>query len=107
MAPDSPPGTSASASARPSGAARRWAAVLRLLDRLPMLAGLVAAGFGVGVLETYAFGLQPLLPLGPFLPPTQPLSGVMFLAGGIALLCLQASLPLFRLLGSLTVTAIS
>ena len=107
MAPDSPPGTSASAPARPSGAARRWAAAARLLDRLPMLAGLVAAGFGVGVLETYAFGLQPLLPLAPFLPPTQPLTGVMFLAAGIALLGLQASLPWFRVLGSLTVTIIA
>jgi hypothetical protein len=72
-----------------------------------MLAGLVAAGVGVGVLETYAFGLQPLLPLAPFLPPTQPLSGVMFLAAGIALLGLQASLTWFRILGSLTVTVIS
>ena len=107
MAPDSQPGTSASAPARPSGAARRWAAAARLLDRLPMLAGLVAAGFGVGVLETYAFGLQPLLPLAPFLPPTQPLSGVMFLAAGIALLGLHSSLPWFRVLGSLTVTVIA
>ncbi len=72
-----------------------------------MLAGLVAAGFGVGVLETYAFGLQPLLPLAPFLPPTQPLTGVMFLAAGISLLGLQASLPWFRVLGALTVAIIA
>src|SRR4029078_6250331 len=52
-------------------------------------------------------GLQPLLPLAPFLPPTQPLTGVMFLAAGIALLGLQASLPWFRVLGSLTVTIIA
>jgi PAS domain S-box-containing protein len=107
MAPDSQPGTSASAPARVLGTARRWAAATRLLQRLPMVAGLVAAGFGVGVLETYAFGLQPLLPLAPFLPPTQPLTGVMFLLGGIALLGLQGSLPWFRILGAAVVTLLA
>jgi PAS domain S-box-containing protein len=72
-----------------------------------MVASLVAVGFGVGVLETYAFGLQPLLPLAPFLPPTQPLTGVMFLLGGVALLGLQASLPWFRVLGSAVVTILA
>ena len=41
------------------------------------------------------------------MPPTQPLTGVMFLAAGIALLGLQASLPWFRVLGSLTVMIIA
>ena len=107
MAPDSPPGTSAFAPARLGGSARRWVTAARVLQRLPMVASLVSVGFGVGVLETYAFGLQPLLPLAPFLPPTQPLTGVMFLLGGVALLGLQLSLPWFRVLGSAVVTLLA
>src|SRR5437773_2580161 len=49
----------------------RAAAIMRT-RQLPIVAALVAIVFGVAVVQGYVFGIEPLLPYTPFLPPTQP-----------------------------------
>jgi hypothetical protein len=56
-----------------------------------MVAALAAILYGIGVLESYSFGLEPLLPFGPFLPPTQPLAAILLLLVGTGVLALRFS----------------
>ena len=56
---------------------------------IPLVAAAVAILFGIAVLESYVFGIEPLLPFPPFLAPTPPLAGVLFLLTGTSLLALR------------------
>ena len=69
----------------------RFAAITRI-RRLPIVAALVAIAFGVAVVQGYVFGVEPLVLLAPFLPPTQPLVAVLFVLTGVSLLSLRTGL---------------
>ena len=56
---------------------------------IPLVASVAAILFGIGVLESYVFGIEPLLPFHPFLPPSQPLVALMLLLVGTSLLALR------------------
>ncbi|HEU5041391.1 MAG TPA: PAS domain S-box protein, partial [Gemmatimonadales bacterium] len=56
---------------------------------IPLVAAAAAVLFGIAVLESYVFGIEPFLPFRPFLPPTQPLVGVMLLLIGTSLMALR------------------
>ena len=60
---------------------------------IPTAAAIAAILFGIGVVESYVFAIEPLLPFEPFLAPTQPLVGVMVLLAGSALLALRLRYP--------------
>jgi PAS domain S-box-containing protein len=70
-----------------AGAAARW------VGRLPVIAGAAAAVLGVAAVEAYVFGVGPLILTAPFLPPTVPLTALMFVLTGGSLLALKANLP--------------
>ncbi len=71
----------------------------------PLVAGMLAVGFGVVLLGAYVLGVGRLVPLPPFLPPTQPLTAVMFVVAGASLLSFRVSVPGLRQAGAL-VTAL-
>lgn len=58
-----------------------------------MIAGSAAAFLGVLAVETYVFGAGPPISAGPLLPPTVPLTALMFVLTGGSLLALKADLP--------------
>ncbi len=70
-------------------------------------AALTSIGFGVAVVEGYVFRIGGLLPLAPFLPPTQPLVGVMFVLAGVSLLSLRVGLVRFQRIPALCTTMIA
>jgi PAS domain S-box-containing protein len=63
------------------------------VSRLPVIAGAATALFGVVLVETYIFGVGPLISATPFLPPTMPLTALMCVLTGGSLLALKANLP--------------
>ncbi len=69
------------------------AAVVRWVGRLPVIAGAATALLGAAAVEAYIFGIGPPIFAKPFLPPTVPLTAVMFVLIGGSLLALKAGLP--------------
>jgi PAS domain S-box-containing protein len=69
----------------------------RWVGRLPTIAGGVTAFLGVAAVEAYIFGIGPLIFAKPFLPPTVPLTALMFVLTGGSLLALKANLPRHQL----------
>ena len=69
------------------------AVAARWVGRLPVIAGAVTAFLGVAAVEAYIFGIGPLIFAKPFLPPTVPLTALMFVLTGGSLLALKANLP--------------
>jgi two-component system cell cycle sensor histidine kinase/response regulator CckA len=65
----------------------------RWVGRLPLIAGAATAVLGVVAVESYVFGIGPLISAEPFLPPTVPLTALMFVLTGGSLLALKANLP--------------
>ena len=78
--------------ASPAAAPASAATVARWLRRVPTAAGAAAAVVGFAGLEAYLFGPGPLIWSAAFLPHTVPLSLVMFVLTGGALLWLKAGL---------------
>ena len=71
-----------------------WSATaLPWVRGLPVIAGSAAAFLGVLAVETYVFGAGPPISAGPLLPPTVPLTALMFVLTGGSLLALKADLP--------------
>lgn len=58
---------------------------------IPLIGAIAAILYGVAVLESYVFHLEPLLPFGPFLPPTQPLVAILLLLTATAVLAVRLS----------------
>jgi PAS domain S-box-containing protein len=71
----------------------RAAIAARWVGRLPVIAGGATAVLGVAAIEAYVFGIGPLILAAPFLPPTVPLTALMFVLAGGSLLALTANLP--------------
>jgi PAS domain S-box-containing protein len=67
---------------------------------IPMVGAIAAILFGIAVLESYAFGVEPLLPFRPFLPPTQPLVAIMLLLVGTSLLAIRLGHERLRIGGA-------
>src|SRR5690242_19486835 len=67
-------------------------AVVSRIRRIPLVAGAVAMALGVGLLQAYVAGAVPLMPMALFLPPAQPLDGVLFALTGAGLIafCIRA-----------------
>src|SRR6266567_54859 len=86
--------------------ADRAAAITRT-RQLPILAALVAIGFGVAVVQSYVFGIEALLPYSPFLPPTQPLVAVLFVLTGVSLLSLRVGLTRLQVAGAWLATVLA
>jgi two-component system, cell cycle sensor histidine kinase and response regulator CckA len=86
--------------------ADRAAAITRT-RQLPILAALVAIGFGVAVVQGYVFGIEALLPYTPFLPSTQPLVAVLFVLTGASLLSLRVGLARLRLVAAWLTTVLA
>ncbi len=63
------------------------------VGRLPVIAGAATALLGVIAVEAYIFGVGPPISAKPFLPPTVPLTALMFVLTGGGLLALRANLP--------------
>ncbi|CAN5789276.1 hypothetical protein BH24GEM1_BH24GEM1_21310 [soil metagenome] len=63
------------------------------LRRLPVAAGAAAALLGVAALETYIFGVGPPRAIKFLLPPTMPLTALMFVLTSGSLLALRANFP--------------
>jgi len=84
----------------------RAAAIMRT-RQLPIVAALVAIVFGVAVVQGYVFGIEPLLPYTPFLPPTQPLVAVLFVLTGVSLLALRVGLSRLQLAGAWLATVLA
>ncbi|MGH7580335.1 MAG: PAS domain S-box protein, partial [Gemmatimonadales bacterium] len=64
----------------------------RWVGRLPVLAGGASAALGIAAVEAYIFGVGPPMAVPAFLPPTMPLTAVMFVLTGGSLLALGADL---------------
>ena len=73
------------------------ATAARWVGRLPAIAGAVTAFLGAAAIEAYIFGIGPVIFAAPFLPPTQPLTALMFVLTGGSLLALNANLPRHQL----------
>ena len=80
----------APAPAEPLGGA---AIAARWVGRLPLITGVATAFLGVVAIEAYIFGAGPMISSKPFLPPTVPLTALMFVLTGGSLLALKANLP--------------
>ena len=80
--------------------------VLRV-HRLVVFTALAAIAFGIVVIESYVFDVGPLIPLTPFLPPTQPLVALMFMLAGVSLLSLGVGLAGFQRLPALLATLLA
>jgi len=61
----------------------------RTIRWLSLLAALIAIAFGLAVWAGYVLGIGRPVPLSPFLLPTTPLDGALFLSAGAGLLALR------------------
>jgi PAS domain S-box-containing protein len=93
--------------AEPPAGAAGAAVAARWVGRLPVIAGAAAALLGVAAIETYIFGIGPLIFAQPFLPPTEPLTALMFVLTGGGLLALKANLPRAQLAAAVSTVLIA
>ena len=77
------------------------------VGRLPMAAGAAAALIGVAVIESYVFGPGPLIAAWPFVPPMVPLTALLFVLVGGALLAFKSKMPSRQFAASATAVLIA
>jgi PAS domain S-box-containing protein len=96
-----------SAASSPAEPHPGFALATHWVGRLPVVVGSLTIVLGMVAVEAYIFGPGPLIPAWPFIPPVEPLTAILFVLIGGALVALKGHLPQHQLVCAGTAILIS